>query len=315
MHSRNLMVHESISAEDIQSVVRSGRAWHGTLTRTRRDGSTFPVLASVVGLVDEGGRVSHVVSVERDISEERRLREQLIHSERLSAVGQLVAGVAHEINNPLQGIIGYTELLLGGNGDGDIRQDLEQIHVDANRVAKIVRHLLAFARRTSLDRAVADLNEVVRSTLVLRKFDLRTGNITLEERLSEQIPLIVINREEIQQIVLNLVLNAEQAIRDSGRHGAIHVRTGVADGSVFVEVSDDGPGIPPEMAGRIFEPFFTTKPVGQGTGLGLSVSLGIAEAHGGSLALEPCERGSCFRLTLPEAVQLQMDMPELPQPV
>jgi PAS domain S-box-containing protein len=314
MHSRSLMVRESISAEDIQSVVRSGRAWQGTLTRTRRDGTTFPVQASVAGLLDERGRVSHVVSVERDISEERRLRQQLIHSERLSAVGQLVAGVAHEINNPLQGIIGYTELLLGGHGQGDIRHDLEQIHSDANRVAKIVHHLLAFARRSSLDRAVADLNEVVRSTLVLRKFDFRTGNITLDEQLSGQIPLIVINREEIQQIILNLVLNAEQAIRDSERHGVIHVRTGVADGSVFVEVSDDGPGIPLEMAGRIFEPFFTTKPVGQGTGLGLSVSLGIAEAHGGSLALEPRERGSCFRLTLPEAVQLQVDLSELPQP-
>ncbi len=111
--------------------------------------------------------------------------------------------------------------------------------------------------------------------------------------------MIVVNRGQIQQIVVNLVLNAEHAIRATHRPGIIGVRTGQGDDSVFVDVSDDGPGVPGAVAGRIFEPFFTTKPLGQGTGLGLSVSLGIAHAHGGSLALVPSERGACFRLTLP----------------
>jgi PAS domain S-box-containing protein len=313
-HARELMVHEGISAEDIATVVRMGGAWRGTLTRTREDGSTFPVMASVAGVVDEDSDSTNIVSIERDISEERRLREQLIHSERLSAVGQLVAGVAHEINNPLQGIIGFTELLLGSDTKEEVRRDLQQIHSDANRVAKIVHHLLAFARKSTLDRAVADLNEIVRSTLVLRTFECRTANIELREELSSNIPLIVINREEIQQVVLNLLLNAEQAIRATSRRGTIAVRTGSEGNRVFIDVSDSGPGIPVSLAGRIFEPFFTTKESGQGTGLGLSVSLGIAEAHGGTLKLVPQAHGSCFRLTLPAAAQMDVNLAAMPRP-
>ena len=307
-HARDLMVHEGISAEDIASVVRTGGAWRGTLTRTREDGTTFPVMASVAGVVDASGDTTHVVSIERDISEERRLREQLIHSERLSAIGQLVAGVAHEINNPLQGVLGFTELLLGSDVKGQLRRDLEHIREDANRVAKIVRHLLAFARRSTLERAVADVNEVVRSTMTLRAFELRTAGIELKEELSPELPVIVINREQIQQIVLNLLLNAEQALKTTVRRGTITVRTGVERDTVYIDVSDSGPGIPLELAGRIFEPFFTTKGVGQGTGLGLSVSLGIAEAHGGTLALVPQSGGACFRLALPAAPQMQVDL-------
>ncbi|OLC83698.1 MAG: hypothetical protein AUH72_03725 [Acidobacteria bacterium 13_1_40CM_4_65_8] len=312
-HARELMVHEGISAEDIATVVRTGGAWRGTLTRTRGDGTTFPVMASVAGVVDEEGDTSNIVSIERDISEERRLREQLIHSERLSAVGQLVAGVAHEINNPLQGIIGFTELLLGNETKDDTRRDLQQIHADANRVAKIVQHLLAFARKSSLDRAVADLNEIVRSTVMLRAFECRNANVELRENLSTNVPVIVINREEIQQIVLNLLLNAEHAVKSMGRRGTVTLRTGADGDNAFIEVSDSGPGVPPALAGRIFEPFFTTKGVGQGTGLGLSVSLGIAEAHGGTLALVPQVEGSCFRLTLPSAPQMQVSLAAMPR--
>ena len=313
-HARELMVHEGISSDDIARVVRTHRAWRGTLTRTREDGTTFPVMASVAGIVDDEGDTTNIVSIERDISEEKRLREQLIHSERLSAVGQLVAGVAHEINNPLQGIIGFTELLLGVETNDGTRRDLEQIHADANRVAKIVHHLLAFARKSTLDRAVADLNEIVRSTTMLRAFEIRQADIDLREELSANVPVIVINREEIQQVVLNLVLNAEHAIKSTGRGGTITLRTGTDGNTTFIEVTDTGPGVPPELVGRIFEPFFTTKGSGQGTGLGLSVSLGIAEAHNGTLALVPQERGTCFRLTLPSAPQLHADLAAMARP-
>ena len=265
-------------------------------------------MASVAGVVDASGETTHVVSIERDISEERRLREQLIHSERLSAIGQLVAGVAHEINNPLQGVLGFTELLLGSDVTGQVRRDIEHVRDDANRVAKIVRHLLAFARRSTLERAVADVNEVVRSTMSLRAFELRTAGIELKEELSPDVPVIVINREQIQQIVLNLLLNAEQALKTTGRRGTITMRSGVDGDLVFLDVSDSGPGVPLELAGRIFEPFFSTKGVGQGTGLGLSVSLGIAEAHGGALSLVPQDGGACFRLTLPAAPQMQLEL-------
>ncbi len=298
---RDLMANDTISAEDIQSVVRGGGTWRGTVMRTRADGSTFPVSSTVVALRDARGTVTHFVSVERDISEERRLREQLIHSERLSAVGQLVAGVAHELNNPLQGVMGNLELLISSEDRPQTRIELEQIRVAADRAAKIVRNLLTFSRKSALDRSVADLNEIVRTTLAWRATDRRAHDIVLDEEYAAELPLIVVNREEIQQVVLNLVLNAEQATRAAGRPGTLHVRTGSSDDSVFFEIADDGPGVPREVAARIFEPFFTTKFVGEGTGLGLSVSLGIAQAHGGSLALVPTPRGACFALTLPVA--------------
>ena len=300
----DLMPGDGISPEDIQSLVQSGGTWRGVLTRTRRDGTSFPVSATIAALLNRRGMTSHIVSIERDISEERRLRAQLIHSERLSAVGQLVAGVAHEINNPLQAMMGMTELMLSEDLRPVIRRDLEQVRADGERAANIVRHLLAFARRSALDRSAADFNEIVRSTVTLRACDLRAANITVQESYGPDIPLIVVNREEIQQVVLNLILNAECAVRCAGRAGTIRVRTHHVGEKITLEVADSGPGVPRDLAGRIFEPFFTTKAVGEGTGLGLSVSLGIANAHGGALTLLPADHGACFLLTLPTAAPL-----------
>jgi PAS domain S-box-containing protein len=305
---RDLSMLETISADDILAQVRAGSQWRGTLVRSRADGTTYPVQATVAAIVDRRGSAAHVVSVERDITEERRLREQLIHSERLSAVGQLVAGVAHEINNPLQAVMGFAELLMSADTSPEIRQDLEQIRADANRAAKIVRHLLLFARRTTLERSVADLNEIARSTTALRVNQLRAFNVELVEHYSNELPMLVVNREEIQQVVLNLLINAEQSVRSTDRPGQIRLSTGETGDAVYVEVTDTGPGVAPMVASRIFEPFFTTKDVGQGTGLGLSVSLGIARAHGGNLELRPAAYGACFRLTLPCASEMRMDV-------
>lgn len=308
MRSRDLMAHDTVSADDIERLVNAGGTWRGTVTRTRRDGTTFPVSVAVAALVDDRGRPTHVVSVERDISEERRLREQLIHSERLSAVGQLAAGVAHEINNPLQSVVGFTELLLGTEDRPDVRHDLQRVRAQAERAAKIVRNLLAFVRQSALERSMVDLGEIVRSMLPLKTSDLQKANITVQEECAAELPLIVASHEDIRQVVLNLISNAAHAIGSTGRPGTIRIRTWSADDCVFAEVSDDGPGVPPSLAGRIFEPFFTTKTVGQGTGLGLSISLGIAEAHGGGLRLVPTDRGASFVLKLPIASDTQKDL-------
>jgi PAS domain S-box-containing protein len=290
-----------MSAEDIQAVVTRGATWRGTLTRSRRDGTTFPVSAAVAALMDRHGRPTYLVSVERDISEERRLKEQLIRTERLSAVGELVAGVAHELNNPLQSVMGFTELLLRNEDRPEVRHDLERVQVEADRAARIVRNLLAFVRRSVLERSMVDLSEVVRSTIAVRTFDLQASRITLREEYAADVPLVLGSREEIRQIVLNLMSNAEHAIRDTGKPGVIRVRTGRSGNAVFTEISDNGPGVPADLAGRIFEPFFTTKDVGQGTGLGLSIGMGLAEAHGGSLTLTTADHGACFTLQLPIA--------------
>jgi PAS domain S-box-containing protein len=285
----------------ITAAVNRGGVWRGAVSRRRTDGTTFSASATVVALCDPTGDITHFVAVERDVTRERQLQDQLIHHERLAAVGQLVSGVAHELNNPLQAVVGHTELLLEAEPRHETRLDLEHIRSQANRAAKIVRNLLSFVRRSGSERVAADLNDLVRCTIALRGYDLAMGNIEVEAAYADTLPAISVNREEIQQILLNLIMNAEQAMKAARGAGRLVIRTEAADGSVLVDVQDDGPGIPEPLHGRIFEPFFSTKGVGQGTGLGLSIALGIAEAHGGSLSLRRSEVGAWFRLVLPAA--------------
>jgi PAS domain S-box-containing protein len=289
--------------DHIAAEVTSKGLWRGTLLRRCRDGSTFPAASTVVALRDESGTVSHFVGVEHDVTDELRLRDQLVHSERLSAIGELVAGVAHEINNPLQTIVGCVELMLDQRPPGETR-DLELVRREATRAGQIVRNLLAFVRRSSPDRVMTDLNEMVRATAELREFSAMQRNITLATHLTPGMLPVLANREELQQVIVNLVLNAEQALASGPGGGQIVLRTR-SDGRMQVlEVQDDGPGVPAEMRGRIFEPFFTTKKVGEGTGLGLSIAHGIATAHGGALELVPTERGACFRFSLPRYTEI-----------
>jgi two-component system NtrC family sensor kinase len=286
---------ESIVEHTGQEVRQKG-IWRGTLVHRRKDGSTFPASATVVALRNGQGKVTHFVGVERDVTEDLRLRDQLVHSERLSAVGELVAGVAHEINNPLQTIIGCVELMIEER-PADSTRDLELVRQEATRAGQIVRNLLSFVRRGSPDRTPADLNQIANAIAQLREHHLANRNVVLRLDLHPTPLPVVVNREEIQQIVLNLVLNAEHALGDAP--GTITVRTRPGGNVQTVQVTDDGPGVPSELRGRVFEPFFTTKDVGQGTGLGLSIALGIATAHGGALELLPSATGACFRLTLP----------------
>jgi len=283
--------------DHVGAEVRGKGIWRGTLVHRRKNGTTFPASSTVVALRSRGGRVTHFVGVERDITEDLKLRDQLVHSERLSAVGELIAGVAHEINNPLQTIIGCVELMLDEERSAAQTRDLELVRQEAARAGQIVRNLLSFVRRGSSNRAPADLNQLVRATALLREHHLAQRNISLRLELHPGVLPILVNREEIQQIILSLVLNADHAMGDVP--GSIVIRTDAGGHAHTLQVIDDGPGVSPELRGRVFEPFFTTKDVGQGTGLGLSIALGIATAHGGSLELQDCGKGACFQLTLP----------------
>jgi PAS domain S-box-containing protein len=296
-----LLAEESLpKLEEIRRVIK-GQAWNGTLVHRRKDRSTFQAACAIVPLTNVDGDVTHFVQMERDITEELRLRGQVIHSERLSAVGQLVSGVAHELNNPLQSILGFTELLIDAEERPELRRDLEQVRSEAVRAGKIVRNLLAFARRSSTERSIANVNEIVRTTIALRSYEFGSANIRLFESYGDDLPPVLVNPEEIQQVILNLILNAEQAMRAANHGGTLTATTNSVKGIVTIEIQDDGPGVPTALSGRVFEPFFSTKEVGEGTGLGLSIAMGIAEAHGGSLTLVPTDKGACFRLSIPAA--------------
>ena len=245
-----------------------------------------------------------------------RLRDtqiQLVHAAKMSALGQLVAGVAHELNNPLSVIVGYGQLLLARELPAAMKRPIEMVVSQADRMAKIVRNLLFFSRQRPPERAALDLNEVIERTLSLRLNQLTLSGISVERDLASGLPAIVGDPNQLEQVFLNLLLNSEQAIHDGKRGARIVVRTSTSEGgrAVKAQVIDDGPGIPGEVLAHVFEPFFTTKEVGTGAGLGLSVSYGIVQEHGGRLVVESRPGATVFTLELPVAPPAELPTAEL----
>src|SRR2546422_3136021 len=236
---------------------------------------------------------STVVLVE-DVTEQQALETQLVQSEKLAAVGQLVSGVAHELNNPLTSIAGLSEFLLEQKelGKKD-RGHLQVIQEQAERAGRIVRNLLTFARKGSAERVPVDLNDVIRRTLSLTAYDLKLKDISVERELSGALPDVFGDRHGLQQVVLNLVTNAAHAVAENPRERPRQITVSTwFDGQVHLRVADTGPGIPDEIVQSVFTPFFTTKEPGKGTGLGLSITYSIVESHGGQITLEtPTPRG------------------------
>jgi PAS domain S-box-containing protein len=231
-----------------------------------------------------------------------RLRDtqaQLVQAAKMSAIGQLVSGVAHELNNPLSVIIGYGQLLLAREVPEAMRRPVELMVSQGDRMAKIVRNLLYFSRQRPPERAHVDLNTVFEQTLMLRLNQLKLSGIRVEKDFAPTLPPIEGDAHQLEQVFLNLLLNAEQAILDARTGGCILLRTRVHGKMVEAQIIDDGPGIPPAAVARVFEPFFTTKSVGTGTGLGLSVSYGIIEEHGGRLSVQSEPGSTVFTLELP----------------
>ena len=236
-----------------------------------------------------------IEAIVRDVSERKKRddqsrdgRYQMLQAEKMAALGQTISGVAHELNNPLATILSWSERLAERNVDDKTRQGLEVILGEAERAARIVRNLLTFARKRQTTRAMVDLNQVVRETLALRAYEQKVSNILVVEALATGLPEVFVDGHQIKQVLLNLIINAEQACLGANGRGTIVVRT-MHDqdrGSAVLEVNDDGPGIPEDRQGKVFDPFFTTKEVGQGTGLGLTVAYAIAREHGGRIWLE-----------------------------
>jgi len=243
-----------------------------------------------------------VLCLIRDVTDQKMLQEQLIQSEKMSAIGQLVSGVAHELNNPLAGISAFAQLLLAEKRfPPDQRTAAETIYSEARRASRIVQNLLTFARQHKAEKVPTALNQVLDDTLELRGYELRVRGIDVRREYDESLPDTMADAHQLQQVFLNLITNAEQAMEQrDGQHHRLTVRTRRNTDSIRIEVEDTGAGIPPNLIERIFNPFFTTKPTGSGTGLGLSISLGIVREHEGRIWAEnPPQTGARFVVEIP----------------
>jgi len=263
-----------------------------------KTGETRTVTVSVSPLCDVQGRIHGVLGIARDITETKQLEQQIRSSEKLASVGKLAAGVAHEINNPLGGILNCIyNFRKGALSPARQEEYLVSIEDGLRRVQKIVRQLLDFSQQHEPEFSPSNINDVVERVLVLTEHALAAKKIGLDKQLQRDLPALMVDRHMMEQVLMNLVLNAVQAIKDGG---AITIRTRARNGDCEVTVEDTGCGIPAHVLPHIFDPFFTTKGTGEGTGLGLSVSLGIVERHGGRIYVESeVGKGSVFTVCLP----------------
>ncbi|HEY9516632.1 MAG TPA: PAS domain S-box protein [Gemmatimonadaceae bacterium] len=249
----------------------------------------------------EDGAVTGVLGIVRDVTGERRLADQLLQREKLAAVGQLVSGVAHELNNPLAGVMAFAQLLEAAPGTVEEQRDaVRTIHKEAKRAARIVSNLLLFARERNPERTSTDMNSVMLDALELRRYVLRTQQVEVVTDFDLSLPPVWADPFQLQQVVLNLVTNAEFALKEISGPKIMTFRTRRVGERVVASVTDNGPGIPSDVVDRIFNPFFTTKEVGEGTGLGLSISHGIIRQHGGQITVETSPgHGAAFSIELP----------------
>jgi PAS domain S-box-containing protein len=265
-----------------------------------RDGSWRTMRASASQLFDTENKLSGVIISVRDITVEKKFEQQIIQSERLAAMGQMIGGFAHELNNPLTAILGMSDLLKEGETNEARNRQLSILHQQARRATEIVQNLMYFSRPPAPGKSQVDLNELVERTLHLHAYSLRKNNITVDFLKEQNLPQVMGDPHQLMQVFLNLVLNAEQAIREARDKGTLRIRLGKTDKNVSVIFQDDGPGIAPDILLNIFDPFYTTKRPGRGTGLGLSICKAVLKEHNGNIEASSAPGGGAvFTVTLP----------------
>ena len=283
------------------------------LLRLRREDSA-PMWVEVTAHADAsvGGHGLRINALIRDVSERKRLEDQtrdlyhqLLQAEKLAALGQTISGVAHELNNPLATILTWAERLRERTLDDTTSRGIDTILSETQRAAKIVRNLLTFARKRNTSRTMVELNQIARETLAFRAYEQQVNNISTIDALAAGMPTVFADPHQVKQVLLNLIINAEQAMLSAHGRGTLVLRSwhDPSRDVVYLEVSDDGPGVPSDLQPRIFDPFFTTKDVGKGTGLGLTVAYAIVQEHGGRIAVRGgAQSGASFVIELPTGV-------------
>lgn len=266
------------------------------------DGSVRYVQTMGEVVLDKDRKPVRMLGTMQDITERREMERQLMLTERLISLGELISGVAHELNNPLTGIIGLSELLLEKDVPDDVKEDLKLIDKEVKRTASIVRSLLTFARKQESEKKPVNMNNAIEDVLKLRAYEQRVSNIEVDTRFAPDLPEVTADSFQLGQVFLNIIINAEYFMTQAHGRGTLTVTTEQDGDIVRAAFADDGPGIAPEVLPRIFDPFFTTKPLGEGTGLGLSIAYGIVATHGGKIYAESeLGKGATFIVELPLA--------------
>ena len=313
-HFSAALFGRSDAVDGVLEAARHGERPAPLVSRSAAIDRVLRLTAAPLGGADD----KSIVALLEDVTDQQAMEAQLIHNEKMAAVGQLVSGVAHELNNPLTSIAGLTELLLERGPLPDFpREHLRVIHDQAERAGRIVRNLLTFARKGSPEKALVDLNDVVSRTSLLIAYEMKLRGIELDSRLSP-VPLTAMgDRYELQQVLLNLVTNAVQAVGDlpESRPRVITIETVRVGEQAQLIVRDSGSGVPADLVPYLFTPFFTTKEPGKGTGLGLSLSYGLVESHGGRLSYaQSADAGAQFTVSLPYVSGQPEDESRAPAP-
>lgn len=281
---------------DLYNGVKSGKKEDNTLEFRHRVRNIEKIIICVAVKMDD----ERTLLTFTDVSREREEEEKLYLTDRLASIGEMAAGLAHELNNPLTGILSLSQLLIESDIPEEPKEDLQCIHSEAKRAASIVKNVLLFTRNNNYENGQASVNEVVKDVLRLRDYEEKTNNIKVVTNLQENLPEITIDKFQLQQVFLNIILNAEAAIKDANRPGLLTVTTDRVNHHVNIMFGDNGCGIKKNILPRIFDPFFTTKDIGKGTGLGLSICYGIVSKHNGKISVKTqVNKGTTFTIRMP----------------
>jgi len=270
------------------------------ITHVHKNGRRVICETSGIPLFDSAGEFKGFVGIDKDITERRQMQEQLVITDRLASIGELAAGIAHELNNPLTGVIGFSQLLMDREMPDDAREDLKAVYSEAQRASQVVKNLLTFARKHAAAKEKVNINDVINKVLELRAYEQNLENIKVDARLDSELPKVMADYFQLQQVFLNIIINAEYFMKEAHNKGTLTITTEKVGNKIKASFADDGSGIAKDDLGHLFDPFFTTKEVGRGTGLGLSICHGIIAEHGGRIYAESeLGKGATFIVELP----------------